>query len=272
MADSKMKTEVREPRILWYDIETSLQTAAIFQLGGNDWIRPENLLTERYVISICWQWLGEDKIHSVSLLDDPKRFQKDPSDDRHVLETFHKVYSEADCTVAHYGDSFDKKYIMTRMLKHGLDPLPPVPSIDTKKVCKQQFYFNSNSLDYVGKYLGLGGKINTPGGLWMTILKEGNSDKAVKAIKTMVVYNKRDVALLRDVYYKLRPYISSHISRELFGNLGCPICGSKKFQSRGTQYAITRTYRRFQCMATGCRKWFRAQKTDKGSTTQYRVL
>ncbi len=259
-------------KILFYDIETSLQTAAIFQLGGNDWIRPENLLTERYIISICWQWLGEDKIHSVSLLDDMGRFLKDPTDDTHVLEVFHKIYEQADCTVAHYGDSFDKKYIMTRMLQKGFDPLPPVPSIDTKKICKQQFYFNSNSLDYVGKFLGLGGKINTPSGLWLTILKSGSGPEAIKAIRTMVKYNKRDVALLRDVYFKLRPYISNHISRELFGEIGCPICGSKKIQSRGTQYAITRSYRRFQCQAKDCRKWFRAQKTDKGSTTQYRVL
>jgi len=272
MADSKQKAEVREPRILWYDIETSLQTAAIFQLGGNDWIRPENLLTERYVISICWQWAGESKIHSVSLLDDPNRFAKDPTDDYYVLETFHKIYSQADCTVAHYGDSFDKKYVMTRMLKHGLEPLPPIPTVDTKKVCKQQFYFNSNSLDYVGKFLGLGGKINTPSGLWLTILKEGNNKEAVKAIKTMVEYNKRDVALLRDVYNKLLPYIPNRLNRELFGQtVGCPTCGSNKVQSRGFQHAITRTYRRFQCQGK-CKGWFRILKTDKGSSTKHRVL
>lgn len=272
MAETKTVAEAREPRILWYDIETSLQTAAVFQLAGNDWIRPENLLTERYVISICWQWAGESKIHSVSLLDDPKRFEKDPTDDTHVLEVFHKVYAQADATVAHYGDSFDKKYIMTRMLKHGLEPLPPIPSIDTKKVCKQQFYFNSQSLDYVGKFLGLGGKINTPGGLWLTILKEGSSKKAIDAIKTMVVYNKRDVALLRDVYYRLLPYIPNRLNRELFGQkVGCPTCGSLKVQSRGTQHAITRSYRRFQCQGK-CKSWFRVLKTDKGSSTQTRVL
>lgn len=262
-----MPENPREPRVLIYDIETSLQTVAVFQLAKNDWIRPENLLTERYIISICWQWLGEDKVHSVSLLDNPKLFAKDPSNDKHVLETFHAVYSQADCTIAHFGDSFDKKWILTRVLYHGLSPLPPIPSIDTKKICSQNFYFNSNSLDYIGKYLGVGGKVNTPPNLWLTILKGGPDAKA--AIKTMVVYNKRDVTLLRDVFLKLRPYIPNTLNRELLGKPGCPRCGSKKVQSRGTHMAVTRVYQRFQCQ--GCGGWHRLLKADKNST-QHRVL
>jgi hypothetical protein len=266
----KLAAEVREPRILLYDLETSLQTVAVFQLGGNDWIKPENLLSERHIICASWQWVGESKVHAVSLLDDPKRYAKDPHDDRFVVEKLHEVMSQADVVVAHYGDSFDNKYVLTRVLYHGLDPLPPFQTIDTKKIASQKFYFNSNSLEYIGKYLGVGGKASHPPSLWLKILKAGPDAK--DAIKKMVAYNKRDVELLRDVYMKLRPYIPNHISRELFGNLGCPVCGSKKFQSRGTQYAISRTYRRFQCMADGCKKWFRAVKADKGSTVQYRVL
>lgn len=269
MKDTK-RAAVREPKILIYDIETSLQTVAVFQLAGNDWIQPSNIVQERHMISACWQWLGESKVHSVSLLDDPKRFKADPHDDYHVAKTLHGVMSEADVIVAHYGDSFDNKYVATRILVHGLDPLPPIQTVDTKKIAKQRFYFNSNSLDYIGKQLNCGGKINTPGGLWLTILKEGNSQKAIDAIKTMVIYNKRDVTLLRDVFLKLRPYIPNYISRELFGKEGCPRCGSKKIQSRGTYYAQTRTYRRWQCMGE-CKGWFRTLKADKDSATQHRV-
>src|SRR5687768_7164225 len=115
-----LETKAREPRILLYDIESSLQTVAVFQLAKNDWIQPENIITERHVISICWMWLGERKVHSVSLLDDPKRFAKDPHDDYHVLATFHKVMHEADAIVGHNSEGFDNKYVLTRMLKHGL--------------------------------------------------------------------------------------------------------------------------------------------------------
>lgn len=265
MTDKK-QVEVREPRILFYDLETSLQTVAVFQLGGNDWIQPSNIIQERHIICAAWQWLGEDKVHAVSLLDDPKRFAKDIHDDYHVVKTLHELMSQADVIVAHYGDSFDNKYTLTRIVKHGLEPLPPLQTIDTKKIVKQRFYFNSNSLDYVGKYLGLGGKINTPGGLWLRVL-QGDKD----AIRKMVVYNKRDVILLKDVFMKLRPYIPNYINRELFGKTGCPRCGSKKVQSRGSYYAQTRTYRRWQCQGS-CKGWFRTLRADKDSSTASRVL
>lgn len=255
---------MNSPKILIYDIETSLQLAAIFDLKYNDYINPDNLYSERYVISVCWQWLGESKVHSTSVLDDPRRFAKDPSDDTHVLTTFYKVLSEADVLVAHNGDAFDFRYLKTRMLIKGLPVLPPIASIDTYKVVKSQFKFNANRLDYVGKVLGCGGKTDTPKGLWLDVLKGSKA-----AIKTMVEYNKRDVTLLRDVFLKLRPFIPSHVNRELFGGVGCPRCGSGKIQSRGVHRAISRVYRRWQCQV--CLGWFKSTKAEPGST-KWRVI
>ena len=252
-------------KILIYDIETSLQTVAVFGLQYNDFIDPANIVTERHIVCVCWQWLGENKIHSVSLLDDPKRFARDPHDDKYVVSEFHKVLSEADAIVAHNGDSFDYRYLKTRMLRHGLPALPPVTSIDTYKVAKQQFMFNSNKLDYLGKFLGLGGKKSTPKGLWLEVLAGSK-----KAIQTMVDYNKRDVTLLKDVFLKLRPYVPNYINRELFGKVGCPRCGSKKVQSRGVHKAISRVYQRYQCQS--CSGWFRTTKNDKAITPKTRVL
>lgn len=249
----------REARILLYDIETSLETVAVFGLRYNDFINPDNIVSERHVVCICWQWLGETKVHSVSLLDDPKRFKKDPHDDYHVLETFHKVLGEADILVAHNGDNFDFKYLKTRMLVHKLPTLPPIPSIDTYKVAKQVLLLNSNKLDYIGKLLGLGGKKSTPSGLWLRVLRG-----EAAAIKVMVAYNKRDVTLLRDVFLALRPYVPNHVNRQLFGKTGCPRCGSVKVQSRGTHVALTKTYQRFHCQA--CGGWHRALKADRIST------
>ena len=251
-------------RILYWDIETSLQPVAIFQLAHNDWIDPSAILEERYVICACWQWEGESKIHTVSVLDDPKRYQKNPHDDKHVIKALHKVLSEADVIIHHNGDSFDKRYVDTRILKLGLPALPPITSIDTYKIAKQRFLFNSNKLDYLGKFLGLGEKIKTTPGLWMRVMQ---GDK--KAVKEMAAYNKQDVVLLRNIFLKLRPYCASHINRELFGGIGCPRCGSTDTQSRGVHRAITKTYQRFQCQS--CSGWFRKLKSELG-TTDFRVL
>jgi hypothetical protein len=174
---------------------------------------------------------------------------------------------EADCIVAHNGDQFDVKFLNTRAIYHGLPALPPITSVDTYKVAKLKFRFNSNRLDYLGKLFGFGGKKHTPPGLWLDVLK---GDK--KAVKIMTDYNKRDVTLLESVFKKLIPYIPNYLNRELFGGTGCPRCGSKKIQSRGVQRAITRTYQRFQCQNAKCMGWFRLVKANKDSNAKHRVL
>lgn len=255
------------PRVLYWDIETSLMPVAVFSLVHNDYIDPSAILQERYVITASWCWDNESKVHSVSVLDDPKRYKKDPHDDRHVIKTLHAVLSEADVIVHHNGDSFDKRYVDTRILVNGLPPLPPVASIDTYKVAKSRLYLASNKLDYLGGLLKVGRKMETSKGLWMRILR-GDST----AITEMIKYNKQDVLLLRDVFQKLQPYIANHINRELFGGVGCPRCGGTKIQSRGLHRAISRVYRRFQCQNPECLGWFRAATNEKAVKTGFRVL
>ena len=242
-------------KTLFWDIETSLQPVAVFQLANNDWIRPEALLSERYIICASWKWEGESKVHAVSVLDDPKRYRNNPHDDRHVVEKLRDVLSEADVIIHHKGDSFDKPYLNTRALAHRLSALPPIPSIDTYKVARANFLLNSNSLNYLGKFLGVGAKIHTGYELWLRVL---NGDK--RAIKEMVRYNKQDVVLLEKVFKKLQPYVANHFNRELLGETGCPRCGSHKVQSRGFSRALTRVYRRFQCQS--CSGWFRSVKPE----------
>lgn len=254
------------PRILFFDIESSLQLAAIFQLAHNDWIQPESLVTERHLISVCWRWQGETKMQSVCLLDDPKRFERDPHDDFYVAKKFHEVLAEADVVVTHNGDSFDLRYLKTRMLVHGLPPLPPITSLDTYKVAKKHFMLNSNKLDYIAKLLKVGAKMDTPKGLWLDVLR---GDR--KAIKTMTEYNRHDVVVLEKVFAKLAPYMDNHVNRELFGLAGCPRCGSTKIQSRGVHRAISRTYRRWQCQAPKCMGWFKSTKAEVGSV-KFRIL
>lgn len=254
-----------KPKILLYDIETSLQSVTVFQLAKNDWIQPDNIVVERHLISVCWKWLGESTVHSVSLLNDPERFRKNHHDDYHVIKTFHKVLSQADIIIGHNSDRFDLPYLKTQIMFHGLEPLPPITALDTYKVAKSQFMFNSNKLDYLGQRLGVGRKIHTTGGLWLKAF-QGNR----QAIREMVTYNKQDVLLLEKVFLKLVPYIPNHTNRELFGGTGCPRCGSTHIQSRGLHRAISRVYQRFQCR--DCGGWFRQVTNEKAVKTKFRVL
>lgn len=253
-------------KVVYWDIETSLQPVAVFQLANNDWIDPSAILQERYVICASWQVEGESKMRTVSVLDDPERYKKNPHDDYHVIKTLHAMLSDVDVLIHHNGDSFDLRYVETRCLVHGFDPLPPITTIDTYKVAKSRFMLNSNKLDYIARLLKIGAKKGTAPGLWIRVL---NGER--QAVVEMLDYNKHDVALLKKVFNKLRPYVNNHINRQLLdGNNGCPRCGSHKVQSRGSHRAIARTYRRWQCQS--CRGWFRTQKADSDSTTAYRVI
>lgn len=243
------------PKILIYDIETSHNIVAQFD-PRDEYTPHTNILKERFIICAAWRWLGEKKVHTVEVGTD--------LDDKNVVKTLHGLLSEADVIVAHNGDSFDKKMIETRILFHGLPALPPVASIDTYKVAKARFRFNSNRLDYLGKFLGFGGKKSTPPGLWLDVLRGSK-----RAIKIMVDYNKRDVTLLQSVFMRLRPYIPNYLNRELFGGVGCPRCGSTKIQSRGVHRAISRVYRRWQCQS--CAGWFKSNKAEPTSA-KFRIL
>lgn len=254
-------------KILYYDIETAQNLVALFQLAHNDFVDPSWIVRERYMISAAWSWNDDPKVYSVSVLDDPKRYAKDPYDDYYVVKTLYNVLQEADVIVGHNADNFDKKWLDTRALVHGLAPLPPIPSIDTYKVAKKRLLLNSNKLDYIAKLLKVGSKIPTTPGLWMRVLA---GEK--KAIREMVSYNRHDVTVTRNVFKKLQPYVDNHVNRELFGETGCPRCGSKKFQSRGTHKAITRTYQRYQCQNPKCMGWFRALKSESKSSTKFMVL
>lgn len=249
-------------KVLFWDIETSLMPVSVFQLAHNDWISPDAILEERYMICACWKWQGDSQVQSVSVLDNAGRYRKNPHDDYHVVETLHRLLQEADLLVHHNGDKFDKRYLDTRILYHGLSPLPPIPTIDTYKVAKSKFLFNSNKLDYIGQFLGVGRKLKTTPGLWMDVFKG-----VKRAITEMVTYNKQDVVLLEHVYDLLMPYTQPpalHMA-------GCPRCGSPKIQSRGLYRALTKTYRRFQCQS--CRGWTRAVAPDKPAVPQpIRVL
>lgn len=249
-----------EPKILFYDIETSHNLVAVFKLFGEDYISPDNIVQERYIICASWKWLGGKKVTASALPDNARLFAKNPNNDYHVCKALHDILSQADVIVAHNGDKYDIKFTEGRMIAHGLPPLPPIVKIDTLKVAKSRFLFNSNRLDYIGKYLRVGQKKHTSNGLWLRVLQH---DKA--AIAEMVKYNKQDVLLLERVFLKLRPYMANHINRQLFGNrVGCPRCGSAKVQARGFARTTTGVYQRWQCECGG---WFRSKKATKVPVT-----
>lgn len=255
MARQVKKTKVK---ILFWDLETTHNVVASFSLF-KPIIPHDCILKERSIICGSWKWQGNDKVESISVTDDMKRFRKNRGDDYVVVKTLHEKLQEADIIVAHNGDKFDLKYFNTRCLFHGLTPIAKPITVDTYKVAKKNFNFNSNRLDYIAKFLGVGEKIKTHLGMWLAIIDSRVPvEEAVEEVKNMVVYNKRDVVILEKVYDKIKIFMDNHPNANLFIESEipvCPVCGGKHLQKRGYRATRTGRYARYQCQSTGCGAW-----------------
>lgn len=183
----------RPKRRLFFDLEVSANIVFSWRIGHNIDLSPDNIIQERAIICACYKWEGETKVHSLKW---------DKGDDKELLEKFAKIIDSADEVITQNGDAFDIKWLRTRCIYHGIPVSPKFNSIDTLKMARAGFKFNSNKLDYMGQYLSLGKKIKTEYNLWKEIMLNNNSD----SMKKMVDYCKQDVNLLESVYQKLQAF------------------------------------------------------------------
>jgi DNA polymerase III epsilon subunit-like protein len=136
---------------------------------------------------------------------------------------------------------------------------PSYTTIDTLKIARSKFRFNSNRLDYIGKFLGIGQKLHTDFDLWKDIMLK--NDK--KALNKMIDYCIQDVVLLEKVHKELNNHIDAktHYGVRFNQYKGtCPECGSEDLMRHGTRITASGVKKiRYQCNT--CHKFH--QKTDK---------
>ena len=184
----------RPKKKLFFDIETSPNVTFSWRIGNKINLSHDNIIQERAIICICWKWEGEDKVHSL---------QWDKGCDKEMLKKFSKIIDSADIIIGQNSDKFDIKWLRTRCIYHNIFISPKFNSIDTLKFAKSGFNFNSNKLDYMGQFLGVGQKIHTEYNLWKDIVLNNSKEAMLK----MVTYCKQDVQLLEEVYNKLQNYV-----------------------------------------------------------------
>ena len=236
---------------LFLDIETAPNVAHVWGLWDQN-VSINQLMESSY--TMCWaaKWAGQEEI-----LYDSVHYHSA----KRMVKGLHKLIDQADMVVHYHGSAFDMPTANKEFLLHGLPPPSPVKQLDLLKVVKEKFRFPSNKLDYVAQRLGLGKKFEHEGhALWVKCM---NNDP--EAWKLMEAYNKHDVVLLEQLYYKLRPWIKGHLNTALFeGQLRCPTCSSVHYSKRGIAYTSSYKYQRYQCL--DCQSWFRGNKrlTAKG--------
>lgn len=233
------------PVITFLDVESAPSVAAVHKRFNVN-ITPQHIITEGgWLISASYSRMGEDKIRSVCVT--PQEAKE--GNDYRVCEELHAEISGSDIVVAHHGDGFDIPLSRARMVKNGLPPLGPIRSRDTLKMARQM-KFESNKLDSLAHYLGIGRKIPTTGiSLWIKCL-EGDT----KALKTMVEYNKHDIYLLKGVHDQLLPHTTGGINIGMYfddEHEHCPACGSIHLSPADMHYTNLNMYQNMICNTCG---------------------
>lgn len=212
---------------LFFDIETSPNIGLFWTAGYRQTISPDNIIKERAIICIAYKWAGEEKIYSLNW--------DDEQDDKKLLENFMIVANEADELIGHNGDRFDLPWIRTRCLYHRIPVFPNYTTLDTLKYARSKFKFNSNKLDYIAKFLGIGQKTHTGYDLWKKVVLE----KDKEALQYMIEYCKNDVALLEQVYNEMATYVPAKTHHGVIAGgekHSCPNCGSEDMRFSQRRY------------------------------------
>lgn len=223
-----MEIKYRGMKTLLMDLETAPALGYYFDL-----YKEGNIVSTKidwYILSFAYKWLDKKRVHAYAL-PDFKSYKKNKECDKELVTKLHELISSTDVLVAHNGDNFDMKKSNSRFLVNGLSPIPPVKTVDTLKLARKYFAFDSNRLNDLCKLLGFGEKIETGGKkLWIKCL---NGD--MKAWKKMVKYNKHDVVLLEKIYLKLRSWNPQQPNANLFNGTisNCPACGSDRLHCKG---------------------------------------
>ena len=237
-------------KILLIDIETAPNLGWFWEMWETN---PIGIKTNWHLLSFSYKWLDEKKVKTFALPDFPG-YQKDKDDDKLLIKELWKLLDEADIVIAHNGDRFDIKKANARFIYHKLTPPTPYKTIDTLKVARNKFKFDSNKLDSLGKYLGVGSKLpHTGAHLWFGCMAGDMS-----SWKLMRQYNEQDIHLLEAVYLKLRPWMTNHPNINIYDEVqdACPHCGGK-VQKRGFGYTQLGSYQRYQCTNKVCGAWSR---------------
>jgi transposase-like protein len=247
-----------KPKILLFDLESTPSIVAAFGRWKQN-IAPNAVIKEGgYLLSAAWKFLGEEEVHSVVLTPENARL----GDDIHIIAQLYDAVEQADVVVAHNCDRFDWPLFKTRLLAHGFSAPKKVRTVDTLKIAKQ-LRFNSNKLDSLGNYMGVGRKLETTGmSLWLRCM-EGDE----QSLQEMQDYNIQDVELLEQVYLQLRgfdnraPNMGIHYDDDKHH---CPCCGSTMLTPTGNTVSTNLSkFDEYVCDNCGSRSRTRQSKTTK---------
>ena len=243
------QVQVSQPKILIFDIETSMLEVYVWSLRQHGWINPENIIKDWSVL--CWsaKWLFDDVVISRRVRWDEAFNRTDSS----IVNDMWNLLNEADIVIAHNGARFDVRRMNARFILNGLKPTLPYKIIDTLRIAKRQFEFSSYKLDYINGLFGLDQKTDTDFDLWKYAVSGDKYDSEI-SLEMLSKYCENDVRILEELYVHIRPWIKGHPNLGLYIDTDgeqCTNCGSTNLSWTGKYYTVVGRYRSFRCLSCG---------------------
>ena len=202
-------------------------------------IHADDVLEWPRTICAAWRWYGEEEVHFAS--------EWDIGGHQEFMRKLWDVYSDADVTVGHNMQSFDGPMIASGWAEYGWAPPSPVKVIDTLRVARQRFAFESNTLDALAKRLGVAAKTDRYDARVAQAAVNGDKEAQEK----IRGYNEGDIIATEAVFDRLRPWLpgSVHLGQWSDAESVCPNCGSENVteQTGKTIKANVTAYPAYRC-------------------------
>ena len=159
------------------------------------------------------------------------------------------VFDQADLIIGHNADRFDARHLMGGWAEMGLPAPSPYKVIDTLKIARGTFAYESNTLDALNKRLGIDAKTDKYDSRIARAAVNGDKE----AQETLSAYNRGDIIASEALFDRLRPFAKGipHLGMWTDDALACPSCGHTMTATGRTVHANVQRYEHLTCPNCG---------------------
>lgn len=161
--------------------------------------QPHSFVAARFIITWAAAWVGERQIYSGAVTGS----QAKKGNDKQCLKELWKLIDDADLVAGHNVDKFDVRKIQTRFLLNHYPKPRSFRTLDTLKMARKFFAFQSNKLDFISHELGFAPKKDMELDDWIRICVDGDEQR----IEKMRRYNIGDVREGKKILEAFLPWV-----------------------------------------------------------------
>ena len=115
--------------------------------------------------------------------------------DKKLVKSIKDELEKHDILVSYYGLGFDLKFLNSRLLYWGYEPLREKLHIDVYRIARKIFNISNRRLATIAHFLKIEGKDHVEGELWMKAALEGDK----RSLMRIIDHCKRDTEVLEKV-------------------------------------------------------------------------